>query len=131
MHPPEPGELMADPEYAQIESELKHDFGPENVNDKRLQDRRQLFRITSVDLPEGCTPGKSDVLLVYSGPGATPEILVRQAPSLPNGRSPKNINPTTIDGEPWFNYSVRWAWNPSEPIWRNVIRKLMRFASPE
>lgn len=131
MYPPEPSELMPDPEYAQIEGELKRDFGPENVRDKRLADRRQVFRLTSVSLPEGCNPATSDVLLVYSAPSATPEILVGKAPTLPNGQPPKNVNPTTIDGEPWFNYSVRWAWNPSETIWRNVIRKLMRFASPE
>lgn len=131
MHPAQPGELMVDPEYAPIEGELKRDYGADRVNAKRLADRRQLFRLSSVSLPEGCSPSASDVLLIYPAPAAAPEILVEKAPSLPNGRAPKNVNQTTIDGEPWFNYSVRWSWNPSESIWRNVERKLMRFASPE
>lgn len=131
MHPSQPGELMVDTEFGQVEAELKRDFGPENVNGKRLGDRRQVFRLISVGLPEGCMPGASDVLLVYSAPSTTPDILVSQVPTLPNGRTPKNVNPTTIDGEPWFNYSVQWTWNPSESIWRNVMRKLLRFASPD
>lgn len=131
MHPAQPRQLMVDPEYALIEGELRRDYGPDNVKDKRLVDRRQAFRLIGVGLPEGCQPPSSDVLLIYAAPNTTPEILVGRAPTLPNGRAPKNINPTTIDGEPWFNYSVQWSWNPSESVWRNVTRKLMRFASAE
>lgn len=122
---------MADPEYVPIENELKRDFGLENVRDKRLPDRRQAFRLSSVPLPNGCNPATAEVLLLYSAPTAAPDILVSRAPTLPNGRQPKNVNSTTIDGEPWYNYSVRWTWNASETIWRNVMQKLMRFASPE
>jgi hypothetical protein len=122
---------MVDPEYVPVESELKRDFGPENVKDKRLADRRQTFRLSSVPLPNGCNPATVEVLLLYAAPSAAPDILVSKAPTLPNGSQPKNVNPTTIDGEPWYNYSVRWTWSPSDTIWRNVMQKLMRFASPE
>jgi len=122
---------MVDAEYAQIEGELQRDFGPDSVQDKRLSDRRQVFRLKAVEYPGGCSPASTDVLLLYSAPSAAPDILVNKVPTLPNGRQPKNVNPTTIDGEAWFNYSVQWTWTPSEPIWRNIMRKLMRFASPE
>jgi len=116
--------------YEGIESEVRRDFGTETITRKHLPTGEELFRISPVSAPEGCRPPEIRVLLLYRGPSGPPEVLVEPAPTLSNGNPAANIRPKQVDGETWNDYSVQWTWIPEEPIWRNVKRKLMRFASP-
>lgn len=116
--------------YVAIETEVRRDFGSDSLTRKHLPSGEELLRISPVATPDGCRPTSIRVLLVYHAPSAPPEVLVDPAPTLSNGQPAANIRPKQVDGETWNDYSVQWSWNPSDSIWRNVRRKLMRFASP-
>jgi hypothetical protein len=118
---------MDDPRFESIYTSLRLDFGSENVDSKSLPDGRRLFRIRGVPAPSGCKPGVVRILLVYAAPDAIPEILAEPGILLPNGRVPKNLNPTTYDGEAWVTFSAQWAWDPTLSIERNVLRRVWRF----
>lgn len=123
--------MSGDPDpFAAIDAEVRRDFGADSLTRKRIPSGEELFRISPVNAPDGCRPSVIRVLLVYRSPSSPPEVLVDPAPTLSSGGPAANMRPKQVDGETWNDYSVQWSWNSSESIWRNVRRKLMRFASP-
>ncbi len=122
---------MAPGSYDGVEAEIRRDFGNEVVTSKHLPSGQLLFRIADVQTPRGCQPSRVQVLLVYDDPARPPEVLVSPFPTLSNGNPTPNPYPKLVDGETWYHYSVRWNWEPTEAIWENVRRKIMRFASTQ
>ena len=120
--------MSAEP-YEAIKLELDRDFPRESITRKPVPPSQVLFRITEVPTPAGCTPTRIRVLLVYSSATQPPEVLIDPWPTLANGSPAPNSRPKQVDGETWYDYSVKWSWEPSQSIWENVRRKIMRFAS--
>lgn len=118
--------MIPDP-FTARRAQLIDYFGGDSVSEKHLPDGRHLFRIAAVRLPTGCTPPSIPVLLVYANPQAVPEVLVKPGIRLASGKVPRNMNPATIDGEPWSSFSANCPWNPSESIGMYVLRRVWRF----
>lgn len=116
------------PSVIETISQLKEFFVRSEVKEKPLPDGRHAIRIEPVDLPSGCLPTSTAVLLIMTE-GGEPNVYVKQAPDLPNGKRPQNLYPEMIDGEPWIRYSVNYPWNPGETAGRNLMGRLWRFAS--
>jgi hypothetical protein len=113
-----------------ILDELANAFGSETVTAKTLSDGRVAFRIEGVALPTGCSPRTVSVLLLCQD-GTEPQVLVRQAITLKNGASPRNLSPASIDGEPWMSFSANFPYDSSRSMVHHVFGKLGRFGQIE
>jgi hypothetical protein len=112
--------------------ELQTLYGKDNVTSK-IVDGTALVRIKGARLPQGCKPEKTDVLLAFPQPQDSPvKRYVKENVKLPNGNTPKNFNPTMVDGETWYDFSFAFQWNPTaDPIYQYVESALHRFAKAE
>lgn len=104
-----------------------------NVDMKTLQDSITAVRIKNAQLPSGCTPDKTDVLLLFPPNQDTPsKRYVKENVKLPNGKAPKNLNPTQVDGETWYDFSYNFPWSPqTDTMYQYVESALHRFAKTE
>ena len=117
--------------FARPRSQLVDYFGEDRVSEKHLPDGRHVFRIAGVPLPAGCVPSSTPVLLVYTDPQGAPEVLVKPEIRLAGGKVPRNMNPLTVDGEPWSSFSANCPWNPSESVSIYMLRRIWRFRQPD
>jgi hypothetical protein len=103
-----------------------------NVASKTFQDGTGLTRISKLNLPKGCTPETTDVLLFFSPNQIVPSgRYVRDQVKLPSGRTP-SYSPTTIDGETWYTFSFNFPWDGTkDPLYQYVESLLTRFGKPE
>ncbi len=110
--------------------ELKRVY-PE-VQSKTLQDGSGLIRICKVNLPKGCNPETTDVLLSFQPSQEVPNgRYVKDQVKLPSGRTP-NYSATAIDGETWYGFSYNFLWNgTTDPMYQYVESVLTRFAKSE
>ena len=106
-------------------------FGEGSVTNRVLPDGRTIFLIRGVDLPPGCAPSSTDVLLVYGNPPGAPELYVRQGIKARNGVTPRNAYPETIDGEPWMRFSSSQSYEPGKPLSSFVYGRIARFGRAE
>jgi hypothetical protein len=112
--------------------ELQSFYGKDNVVCK-IVDNTTLVRVKSAQLPVGCKPEKTDVLLTFPQQQDSPaKRYVKENVRLPNGNTPRNFNPTMVDGETWYDFSYGFQWNPqSDPMYQYVESALHRFAKTD
>ncbi len=112
--------------------ELQILYGKENVTSKTV-DGTTLVRIKSAQLPTGCKPERTDVLLAFPPQQDTPaKRYVKETIKLPNGNTPRNFNPTMLDGEAWYDFSYAFQWNgATDPMYQYVESALHRFAKTD
>lgn len=112
--------------------ELQTLYGKDNVTTK-VVDTTTLVRIKSAKLPLGCKPEKTDVLLAFTQQQDTPtKRYVKENVKLPNGNAPRNLNPTMVDGETWYDFSYAFQWNQAtDPMYQYVESALHRFAKTD
>jgi hypothetical protein len=122
---------MDDATRAAIGSEVSAAFRGHAVVDKALQDGRVAYKVEGVPLPPGCKPERSDVLLVYNSRTEPPTMYVRDSIVLRNGAVPRNLTPTQIDGELWYQFSANYSYDNSKPVSVYVYGRLGRFLRDE
>ena len=112
--------------------ELQTLYGKDNITSK-IVEGTTLVRIKSVELPQGCKPEKTDFLLAIPQQQDTPsKRYVKENVKLPNGNTPRNLNPTMVDGESWYDFSYAFQWNPTtDPMYQYVESALHRFAKTD
>ena len=74
---------------------------------------QKLIRIKGANLPKGCSPAQTPVLLVVRGGQPRPEIYVKPGIKLPNGREPRSTSPMQIEGEGWLQFSYSFPYDPN------------------
>ena len=116
---------------AAIRSDVAVAFGRHTVVDKVLQDGKVACKVEGVPLPPGCKPEKSDVLLVYNSRTEPPAMYIRDSVILRNTAAPRNLTPTQIDGEPWYQFSANYSYDISKPVSALVYGRLGRFLRNE
>jgi hypothetical protein len=106
--------------------ELRGVYG-DSVQESR-EGGRTLIKIAGVELPPGCRPEKSDVLVVLDPAAARPVVYVRPGVLLPNGASPRSTSPTAVGGESWLGFSFAFPWTEAESIITFLAVARQRFA---
>jgi hypothetical protein len=73
-----------------------------------------FVRLPEVSYPLGCNPASSAALVVLDPQQPAPKLLLRQAPALKDGRTPKNVSAESAAGEGWYTFSFSQPWNEND-----------------
>jgi hypothetical protein len=114
-----------------LKTQLETHFGTDRVSLKLLPDGRAAFRILEFELPLGCSPPKTDVLALYADPNGQPEVHIKPGLTLRSGRPPRSTTSVTVEGEVWLTFSANCPWNPAEPAWLYIRRRVWRFRADD
>jgi len=91
-----------------------------------------LVRLPRVFFPRGCSPAETTGLVVLDPNQSTPKLLVKAAPTLPNGIGPRNVSPEGAAGEGWFTFSFSQPWDENRHTAIQFVEgRLQRFAKTE
>jgi|PersoiStandDraft_1058852.scaffolds.fasta_scaffold71517_2 hypothetical protein len=120
--------MQADSIAAGVE-ELRSMFG-DRVR-MAMEGQRTLVIVSGVELPSGCRPQSTDVLLALDPGQPKPVHYVRPGQTLRNGQHPKNPTPTMVGGEAWMNFSWDFPYKEGDPLSRFVAMIQQRFAKNE
>jgi hypothetical protein len=91
-----------------------------------------LIRIDRVELPKGCNPAGTPVLLAWPAGQARPQIVVKPGIKLPNGASPRSTSTLQLEGEAWMQFSYAFTWHKdSHTLMQLVETAMRRFANSE
>ena len=91
-----------------------------------------LVRINHVQLPKGCNPSETPVLLAWPAGQARPQIVVKPGIKLPNGASPRSTSTVQLEGEAWMQFSYAFAWDKDcHTLVQLVEAAMRRFAKSE
>jgi len=89
-------------------------------------------RISDVNLPTGCKPSATEIILVLKDGQARPEIYVKPGIVLFNGVSPRSVSIIAIEGESWLQFSYQFVWDKQQhTLVQFVEGALRRFALNE
>lgn len=107
--------------------DLKTAFGEVAI---RQQGEACYVRLSGRNLPSGCTPARTAVLLKLVEQNR-PEIWAEPGITGPHGGIPRNYNPELVDGETWMRFSYNFPWSWEDGLVRFVGAALQRFAKHE
>lgn len=110
-------------------SELKAVYG-DNVL-VAVEGSKTLVRINGVELPPGCQPPQTDVLLELDVKQPKPKHYVRPGQTLSNGQPPKNPSNEVVVGESWMTFSYNFPYDDGDPLRRFVGMIRQRFGKYE
>lgn len=100
---------------------------------RQAREGNSIFvRLARVYLPEGCLPACTEALVILEPSRPKPRLLVRDKPTTPTGRQPRNVSPEMAGGETWhaFSYNVAWQENKHTAV-QFIESALRRFARNE
>jgi hypothetical protein len=89
---------------------------------------RILVRVSDVDLPPGCRPPTTPMLIVFDPDQPKPMPYVQPGQLLPNGRAPRSTSTQIVSGESWMQFSFNIPWAEGQSIIRFVTAARQRFA---
>lgn len=102
-------------------------YGSDEV--RRAKDgARTLVRIGAVEMPPGCKPEVSPMMLVFDPSQPKPIPYVQPGQLLANGKVPTSTSATLVGGESWMQYSFNIPWDESKGIVRFITAARQRFA---
>jgi hypothetical protein len=81
---------------------------------------RTIVRVSEVDLPPGCQPPTTPMLIVFD-PDQPGQLLA-------NGRAPRSTSTQIVGGESWMQFSFNIPWAEGQNIIRFVTAARQRFA---
>lgn len=102
-------------------------YGSDHVR-RAAEAGRTLVRIDAIDMPPGCKPETSPLMLVFDPSQPKPLPYVRQGQLLANGKVPTSTSPVSIGGEPWMQFSFNIPWEEKNGIMRFIAAARQRFA---
>lgn len=99
-------------------------------NDVRIasEGSRTLVRISGVEVPPGCHPATTSMLLVFDPAQAKPIPYVAPGQLLANGGAPRSTSVQVVGGESWMHFSFNIPWTENEGIIRFIAIARQRFA---
>lgn len=89
---------------------------------------RTLVRVSEVELPSGCRPPTTPMLIVFDPDQPKPIPYVQPGQLLANGRAPRSTSTQIVGGESWMQFSFNIPWAESQSIIRFVTAARQRFA---
>lgn len=88
--------------------------------------------VPAVDLPKGCQPASTDVLIQLSPGNSRPIVYVRPGIRTSGGANPRSTSPVLVLGESWMQFSYQFLWDENrDGLLRFVGSALQRFAKNE
>jgi hypothetical protein len=121
---------MTDEQIDQEIQGLKQAFGAVAVASNSVGQR--LIRLDDIELPKGCTPDKTFVLLVIPKGGGRPQMYIKPGIKVPNGREPRSTSVVLVEGESWLTFSYSFPWDEnSHSLVQYIGSGLRRFALNE
>jgi hypothetical protein len=110
-------------------AEVKEQYGDVKITENSSA---TLVRIDSVDLPLGCQPKASPVLMLIKPGQPRPEIYVKSGIRVPNGIVPRSTSDVSIEGESWMQFSYQFSWDGDQHSLVQFIEgALRRFSKNE
>lgn len=92
---------------------------------------RTLLRLNEVEMPPGCRPQTTPMLLVFDSGQPKPVPYVQPGQLLANGRHPRSTSTQIVGGESWMQFSFNIPWAEGQSIVRFVAAARQRFAQNE
>ncbi len=89
---------------------------------------RTLLRVGAVELPPGCRPATTPMLLVFDPDQTKPLPYVQPGQLLANGSAPRSSSNQMVGGEPWMQFSFNIPWTENDGIIRFIAAARQRFA---
>ncbi len=89
---------------------------------------RTLVRVSEVELPPGCRPPTTPMLIVFDPDQPKPLPYVHPGQLLANGGAPRSSSNQTVGGEPWMQFSFNIPWTENDGIIRFIAAARQRFA---
>ncbi len=89
---------------------------------------RTLVRVSDLDLPPGCRPPTTLMLIVFDPDQPKPIPYVQPGQLLANGRAPRSTSTQIVGGESWMQFSFNIPWAEGQSIIRFVTAARQRFA---
>ena len=87
-----------------------------------------LVRVNDVELPPGCQPARTPMLIVFDPGQAKPTPYVQPGQLLANGRAPRSTSTQIVGGESWMQFSFNIPWAEGHGIIRFIAAARQRFA---
>jgi len=88
---------------------------------------RTLVRVGDVDLPPGCRPPTTPMLIVFDPDQPKPIPYVQPGQLLANGRAPRSTSTQIVGGESWMQFSFNIPWAEGQSIIRFITAARQRF----
>jgi hypothetical protein len=93
---------------------------------------QNYLRITKVNLPRGCSPSTTRVLVAAQPGQPRPQVYVQPGIHLRNGKDPRSTTTVSVEGEAWMQFSYSFNWDPSTHSLAQLVgASLLRFAKDE
>jgi len=92
---------------------------------------RTLVSLSGVEMPPGCRPQTTPMLLVFDPDQPKPLPYVHPGQLLANGREPRSASTQMVGGESWMQFSFNIPWAEGQSIMRFVAAARQRFAQNE
>lgn len=92
---------------------------------------RTLARVAEVEMPPGCRPATTPMLLVLDAVAEKPAAYVQPGQLLSNGRTPRSTSAQIVGGESWMHFSFNIPWTEEAGIIRFIAAARQRFAQNE
>ena len=89
---------------------------------------KTLVRLDEVEMPPGCRPPVSPMLLVLDPEQPRPLPYVQPGQLLANGQAPRSSSTQIVGGESWMQFSFNVPWAEGDSIMRFVTAARQRFA---
>lgn len=91
-----------------------------------------FVKIKEAYFPQGCSPPKTEALVILDQAQPKPRLLVRHKPTTPKGVTPRNVSPEMAVGEAWFGFSYNVVWDEGKHSATQFVESaLRRFAKDE
>ena len=108
-------------------SKLISTYGADHVR-RASEGGRTLARIDTVEMPPGCKPETSPMMLAFDPSQPKPPPYVKIGQLLANGKVPTSTSPVMVGGESWMQFSFNIPWDEKNGIVRFVTAARQRFA---
>src|SRR5574341_2051935 len=87
---------------------------------------RTLARLAEVEMPPGCRPATTPMLLVLDAAAEKPVAYVQPGQLLSNGRTPRSTSAQIVGGESWMQFSFNIPWTEESGIIRFIAAARQR-----
>jgi len=108
-------------------STLVATYGPDHVR-RANEGGRTLVRIDAIEMPPGCKPETSPLMLVFDPSQPKPLPYVQPGQLLANGKVPTSTSPVMVGSESWMQFSFNIPWEERNGVVRFVTAARQRFA---
>lgn len=107
--------------------QITETYGSDRVR-HATENGRTFVRIDGVEMPPGCTPVSTTMLLLLDPREPKPHAYITPGQMLANGKTPRSTSIIMIGGESWMQYSFNIPWSEEHGVTRFIAAARQRFA---